>query len=179
MLISLDCPRCGLRAHSVPGESTCECGTYWGPFPKVDLCREEWDTIFTLLLTRSGGYCEARTPACLAPGGFLATLTRDRVSLHHRQPRGMGGTSDIGVHALSRLVLICGTGTTGCHGHLEYHRAWAYKGGWLVKHSVPGRLTPDTDCRVVPLTLRSGRRVRIDDISLEYQLPFDGILYAA
>lgn len=172
------CPVCGLDPYSVV-VPRCECGTYWGPFPTPKLTREEWETVFLMLMTRSGGLCEARTSACLAPGGVLAELPRDRVSIHHRQPKGAGGTSSAGVHALSRLVLICGTGTVGCHGRFEHQRALAYSTGWLVRHAVPGRTTPDTDCRIVPLVLRSGRRVRLDDVALEYLPPLDGVLYAA
>lgn len=51
-------------------------------------------------------------------------------SLHHRRPRRAGGSA--GAHTAENLVLLCGTGTTGCHQHVESHRADAYEAGWLV-----------------------------------------------
>jgi hypothetical protein len=48
-------------------------------------------------------------------------------SRHHRLPRGRGGEN-----RLSNLLLLCGSGTTGCHGLLESQRVLAYANGWLV-----------------------------------------------
>ena len=56
-------------------------------------------------------------------------------SLHHRRPRGMGGTKTPDTPA--NLVLLCGTGTTGCHGWVESHRAVAIAQGWLVPRRDP------------------------------------------
>jgi hypothetical protein len=49
-------------------------------------------------------------------------------SFHHRQPRGRGG-----VNSLPNLLLLCGTGITGCHGRVESRRTEAYTAGWLVR----------------------------------------------
>lgn len=54
------------------------------------------------------------------------------MSVHHRKPRGMGGTVDIKINSASNLMAVCGSGTTGCHGWLESHREDAYRKGWLV-----------------------------------------------
>jgi hypothetical protein len=43
----------------------------------------------------------------------------------------MGGTTD--VDTCSRIVLLCGSGTTGCHGWVERFREQAYEQGWLVR----------------------------------------------
>lgn len=43
----------------------------------------------------------------------------------------MGGTKR-GVNSLANLALVCGSGTTGCHGYIESHREEAYERGWLV-----------------------------------------------
>lgn len=51
-------------------------------------------------------------------------------SIHHRRPRKMGGTKQL--ERLSNLVLLCGSGTTGCHGWVEKHRTMAFGLGWLV-----------------------------------------------
>lgn len=56
----------------------------------------------------------------------------DGMSIHHRKPRGMGGTIDIKINSPSNLMAICGSGTTGCHGWLESNREVAYQKGWLV-----------------------------------------------
>lgn len=55
-------------------------------------------------------------------------------SVHHRQPRGMGGSS-LDVNRASNLLLLCGSGTTGCHGMVESQRVLAYAHGWLVPRS--------------------------------------------
>lgn len=54
-------------------------------------------------------------------------------SLHHRRPRGMGGSSRADINSPANLLLLCGTGTTGCHGHVESNRATSYANGWLVR----------------------------------------------
>lgn len=51
-------------------------------------------------------------------------------SIHHRRPRQMGG--DRSAHTADNLVLLCGTGTTGCHGWIESHRQVGYQEGFLV-----------------------------------------------
>ena len=53
-------------------------------------------------------------------------------SIHHRRPRKMGGTRDETINRCDNLVTLCGTGTTGCHGWVESHRAAAYALGLLV-----------------------------------------------
>lgn len=53
-------------------------------------------------------------------------------SVHHRVPRGMGGTRDEAVNSAPSLLILCGSGVTGCHGRVESDRAEAYINGWLV-----------------------------------------------
>jgi len=60
----------------------------------------------------------------------------DGGSIHHRRPRGMGGTSDPVVNLPANLVLLCGSGTTGCHGWVEANRVQAREDGWLVPMGV-------------------------------------------
>lgn len=74
-------------------------------------------TVRRLVVERDGG--------CLRCGG-------EATNIHHRRPRGMGGTRDPAVNAPSNLVALCGSGTTGCHGWIESHRAQALADGWLV-----------------------------------------------
>lgn len=51
-------------------------------------------------------------------------------NLHHRKGRGMGGTRRK-VTCADGLV-ACGSGTTGCHGHIEHNRQWASDRGYVV-----------------------------------------------
>ena len=53
-------------------------------------------------------------------------------SCHHRTPRGMGGSKRPEVNSPAALLSLCGSGTTGCHGYVESHRAEALTNGWLV-----------------------------------------------
>lgn len=57
------------------------------------------------------------------------------VSIHHRKPRGMGGTKKKETNDPTNLLLLCGSGTTGCHGWIESNREESYKRGLLVKQS--------------------------------------------
>ncbi len=52
-------------------------------------------------------------------------------SVHHRRPKGMGGSSSTATASLANLILLCGTGVTGCHGWVESNRTLATRAGWL------------------------------------------------
>lgn len=159
------CPFCGLLHpdDALDSAETCRCGSDWmtaGGDPVAKLNQAEWDQILLLLQTRGGNRCELRSPACTAgPRGDLGHLTRDRVSIHHRQARKMGGTRRPRINALDNLLLICGTGVAGCHGWLENLVVrQAYDHGYLVP--APGRhVTAVTDPARVPVTLPSGRQI--------------------
>jgi hypothetical protein len=71
------------------------------------------------VLARSGGVCEC------------CGLERYE-SLHHRTPRGMGGSTDPALNSPANIVAVCGHGTAGCHGKIEVSRAVATEYGWLV-----------------------------------------------
>lgn len=72
---------------------------------------------------RSGGVCEVAIPGvCLGRA----------MNHHHRLPRRMGGTRRAVVNSLCNVLHLCGTGTTGCHGHIETNRAEALENGWLL-----------------------------------------------
>lgn len=88
---------------------------------------------FKLLLERSDGKCEGRTPWCVAPGGLLIGMPRAAVSIQHRKAQGDGGTSRTDVHDLHHLLILCGDGVRGCHGWVETKeraRAWEL-GLWI------------------------------------------------
>lgn len=67
------------------------------------------------LFDRSGGNCER----C---GGFGEQI-------HHRRPRGMGGTRREDANGLPALVHLCRL----CHEFIESNREWAHENGWLVR----------------------------------------------
>lgn len=72
-------------------------------------------TTVNLVLARAAGFCER----C----GF-ARLEQ----IHHRKPRGSGGTSDPAINLPSNLLAIC----SPCHLTIESDRTVAYQQGWLV-----------------------------------------------
>lgn len=53
-------------------------------------------------------------------------------SLHHREPRKMGGRKDAHLSRPSNALTLCGSGVTGCHGLVESDRDWALSMGLLV-----------------------------------------------
>lgn len=87
---------------------------------------------------------------CSAPGE----------QVHHRKPRGMGGSSLPGINSPENLILLC----QRCHAFIESSRAEAYRDGWLVHRGddpaeVPIRrhgglvlLFPDGGMEVAPWT---------------------------
>lgn len=56
-------------------------------------------------------------------------------SVHHRRPRGMGGSKDPLTNSPLNLLLLCGSGTTGCHGYFESNREEGYERRILIKQS--------------------------------------------
>ena len=76
-----------------------------------------------VVLERSGYRCEI----CGNPLG-----QNQFYSIHHRVPRGMGGTDRPELNQPQNLLSLCGSGTTGCHGYIESNRQGAYEKGWIV-----------------------------------------------
>jgi len=76
-------------------------------------------------------------------------------SLQHRRARGAGGTSRPESNYAANLVLVHGTGTTGCHGDIESKPAEAAARGF--------RLTQQQDPRHEPIILTGGKRLWLDD----------------
>lgn len=57
--------------------------------------------------------------------------------MHHRQPRGMGGTSQRRRHHLENILDVCGR----CHMKIESNRTVAEFNGWLVPAGMdPGQM---------------------------------------
>lgn len=90
---------------------------------------------------RAGGRCEV----CGNPLAGVLGFSR-----HHRLPRRMGGSSRPELNTPANLILLCGSGTTGCHGRIESNREQAYAEGLLLHdgadpaavpvllHTIPG-----------------------------------------
>lgn len=49
---------------------------------------------------------------------------------HHKLRRGQLGRDDA-----ENTLDVCGTGTSGCHGHIHANPAWAYRMGYLIRSS--------------------------------------------
>lgn len=82
------------------------------------------------VLERSGGWCERCGTALHDGHQWIAPH-----SIHHRRARGMGGTTDPVTNTVVNLLLLCGTGTTGCHGWVESNRLEAIRDGYLLAQS--------------------------------------------
>lgn len=98
---------------------------------------------------------------CVRCGKWLA----NNGSRHHRQRRQVGG------HLVVNLILLCGSGTEGCHGWVHANPRAARLEGLIVKSnvvdiaSVPLRIL-DTDESLRPFYVRltpSGARVFVPD----------------
>ena len=60
-------------------------------------------------------------------------------SAHHRIPRGSGGIGaalgsdyDLLISGIQNCLILCGSGTTGCHGWVETYRELAREYGYLI-----------------------------------------------
>ena len=102
------------------------------------------------VLERAGYRCEP----C---GKTLGDNRGSDYSIHHRRARGMGGTRWFGCNLPSNLMAVCGSGTTGCHGWIESHRAEAMAAGWLVsRYKDPFTVPVEIEGRLLWLTNNAG-----------------------
>lgn len=85
------------------------------------------------VINRSGGACEK------------CGRTTTTGSVHHRRPRGMGGTKHPAANDPANLLVLCGSGVTGCHGWVETHRDDAYARGLLLRTGMDAQTTPYLD----------------------------------
>lgn len=83
------------------------------------------------LIIERAGYCCERCGR-YAEGG----------SIHHRRPRKMGGSRNPVTNSAVNGVLLCGSGTTGCHGDVESNRLQAIEDGWIVPAHADPTLIP-------------------------------------
>ncbi len=67
--------------------------------------------------------------ACARCGRHVVHLERGVAwAIHHRRPRGAGGTVIVWVNLAANGIVLC----TACHEHIESHRAEARMAGYLV-----------------------------------------------
>lgn len=78
-----------------------------------------------LVLARSDGACER-------------CLRRTPEQLHHRKPRGAGGSSDPAINYPSNLLALC----SQCHLEVESDRTVSKEQGWLVPFEQDPAETP-------------------------------------
>ena len=72
------------------------------------------------VLLRARNHCERCTQSVV-----------DRpADIHHRCPRGMGGSGNPRINDVHLLVLLC----RGCHEWVEKNRGQAKEGGWLLSY---------------------------------------------
>lgn len=89
-------------------------------------------------------------------------------SAHHRKPRGKGGTSNTSIGSAANCLILCGSGTTGCHGWAEHFRAKAIAAGILISANGVGPEFDPTAVRVQRddstwwLLTASGRAVEVE-----------------
>ena len=100
-----------------------------------------------LVISRADGTCER----C----GFAAPAYQ----IHHRRPRGMGGSTGVGTNRASNALCVC----VSCHSAIEANRSDAFKHGWLV-------LQGQNPCEVRVLRLNTW--VLLDDFG--YITPTEG-----
>jgi hypothetical protein len=78
----------------------------------------------TRVWTRAGGCCERCGRGLLrGEGGY---------SIHHRRLKGSGGDRRPDTHRPGNLLLLCGSGTTECHGVVHHQQTPARDEGFIV-----------------------------------------------
>jgi 5-methylcytosine-specific restriction endonuclease McrA len=75
--------------------------------------------------------CERDGYSCCLCGGGVGDRRGTDYSIHHRKLRSQGVDN-----SLPNLILLCGSGSTGCHQAVHAKPKWAREfGGWILKGS--------------------------------------------
>jgi hypothetical protein len=86
-------------------------------------------------------------------------------SVHHRLPRGMGGSKNKNLHKPANLIVLCGSGVDGCHGWVESNREQARQDGYLLYRIDNASEIPFIDNRGVAWLIDDdGQKTRFDTI---------------
>lgn len=67
-----------------------------------------------------------------------ANVSQASCQIHHRKPRGSGGSSDPEINSPANLLLLC----SGCHLWVERNRTTSYEQGWLVRRQHDSAKSP-------------------------------------
>lgn len=86
------------------------------------------DVVRARVMARSGGFCEVRRDGCWDEGS----------QLHHRRPRGMGGSRSKVTGGAANALNLC----IQCHDHVERNRLEARDNGWIVRQSADPSQVP-------------------------------------
>jgi 5-methylcytosine-specific restriction protein A len=78
------------------------------------------------IIRRSGGRCE------------ICGVSAAQYHLHHRRPRGMGGSKQLESGSAANGILI----HPHCHDKVESNRSAAIENGWLVRQGHDPAYTP-------------------------------------
>lgn len=83
--------------------------------------------VVDIITARSNGHCEVMANGCRLRA----------VQLHHRRPRGMGGTRRASTNTAAAGLHVC----QHCHAYIERWRTWALEHGYLVsQHRDPAEV---------------------------------------
>lgn len=73
--------------------------------------------------------------------GRVLTANWPGYSCHHRQSRSVGPDT------LDNRIMLCGSGTTGCHAYVHKHGKESRDNGWIVSRHSPQSVIADTPVR--------------------------------
>lgn len=76
-------------------------------------------------------------------------------SCHHRQSRSVGPDT------LDNRIMLCGSGTTGCHGWVHAHPKEARSKGWIVSRYAEPAETPVAHWQLGAVTYDTDGGVRV------------------
>jgi hypothetical protein len=85
-------------------------------------------------LTERNNLIDFREQQCCARCGIRITENGSR---HHRKLKSRGGGDEV-----SNGVLLCGSGTTGCHGWVHANPKQAEEKGWMISSGGDPKLIP-------------------------------------
>lgn len=98
-----------------------------------------------IVMERAGNACER----------CVVSVVNYPGEIHHRKPRGMGGTRSKAINLPCNLVLLC----SDCHRWVESNRSEARESGWLVRQFEAPETVPLTDIYGYLFLLDDDRRV--------------------
>lgn len=73
-----------------------------------------------------------RAGRCCERCGAELTRGAGGYSIHHRRLKGQGGDRRPDTQLAANLLLLCGSGTTGCHGIVHHEQLEARREGFIV-----------------------------------------------